>query len=169
MKFKARSPLIRPWLAPVILGRLQLVKVAEERRISGSGISSGKGPAPSMRRRPFDGRVEIGFQVDDWTLTTAIRQFRMVSLVEQVKHDRPKTKVEWDVMANFCPRVTLDLQLFEPPPLDLPHSDNLAEHIPTNTRRIRPQPAIDHLRQILQVGDVVNLRILWRGRHRLSF
>jgi hypothetical protein len=45
----------------------------------------------------------------------------------------------------------------------------LAVHIPTNTRRIRPQPAIDHLRQILQVGDVVNLRILWRGRHRLSF
>jgi hypothetical protein len=32
MKFKARSPLIRPWLAPVILGRLRYLKCGNWRR-----------------------------------------------------------------------------------------------------------------------------------------
>jgi hypothetical protein len=60
------------------------------------------------------------------------------------------------------------VQLFQSPPLDFVHANDLAIQALANPFGIRPQQTIDHLRQILHMSDVVNLRILWRDGHRVS-
>ena len=59
----------------------QLANFTEKRRIPRPRVSIAERPAPSALVRPFDGSVEISLQVNDRSLSTAIRQFRMISLI----------------------------------------------------------------------------------------
>src|ERR1035441_6769372 len=59
----------------------QLANVTEKRRIPRPRVSIAERPAPSAVVRPFDGSVEISIEVNDRSLSTAIRQFRVISLI----------------------------------------------------------------------------------------
>jgi hypothetical protein len=61
------------------------------------------------------------------------------------------------------------VQFFQASALDLAHPDNLAIQTLADAFGIRPQYAIDHPREILPMGDVIDLRALWRDGHKLSF
>jgi hypothetical protein len=87
----------------------------------------------------------------------------VISLVEQEQHNRAGAEVERNVLANPRPRVTVDIQFLESPPLDFAHPDNRAIEAAPDTLRVRPQDGIDHLRQILRMRDVVNLRAVGHG------
>jgi hypothetical protein len=107
--------------------------------------------------------------MQDRPLATTVRQVWMIRHVEQVEHDRPKAEVKGNVFTDLGPRVAADLQFFQSSALNLPHSNDLALQVLTKTFGVRPEYAIDHPAQILQVGDMVDFRILRRNGHGLSF
>jgi hypothetical protein len=141
----------------------KLTDITQKLSVPRAGVSVAKSPTPPPGVSPINNLPKIRFEMQDRTLATPVCEIYVISFVEQEKHDRAKAEVERNVLANFRPRVTVDLQFFKSPPLDFAHPNDRAIEAATDALRIRPQNGIDHLRQVLQVRDVVDLRAVGHG------
>ena len=91
----------------------------------------------------------------------------MVAAVKNVEHDRSRAKIKWHILPDLCSPVAFYLQLLQPSPLDLRHSDDFALQPKLDALGVRPYSAFRHdLRQIPQMRDVVDLRSVGHSRHR---
>jgi len=102
--------------------------------------------------------------VDNRTLAAFVMQLRVISPRKQEQHYGPRTEVEGNEITNAVPVVTRDWQ-DEASRLDSLHSHD--DRIPaTGHDAVRVQIAIlDDPREIVDMGDVVNDRAIWRNTH----
>lgn len=57
--------------------------------------------------------------------------------------------------------MTLNLKFLKAAAFNFAHSDNLAIQFSEGALRIRPDHAVNHLGEILQISDVVNFGAIW--------
>ena len=97
--------------------------------------------------------------MDDFSLSIAENQFRMICPVNHEQHDRPGTEVKWDIVANLRVRMTIDSKFFHSASFDSGHTyghsgSRTSDHFP-----ITYKPAVrNDTDQIICVSDVVDLR-----------
>ena len=117
-----------------------------------------------MSFREFYDLMQVGFQMDDWTLSAAIRQFGMVRSVYDVEHDRSWTEVERYAITHAQVLVAIQRHV-QTQPFNFSHSNSGAVKSTSLRFRIGPQIAIcDDRGQAVHVDDVVYLRLL-RYKH----
>jgi hypothetical protein len=138
---------------------VKLRKILEETSVIRTSIAFAACPAAIVALSPLDRGIQVCFKMHNGPLTAPVRQFWVVSSVKEVQHDRARTEVKWDGLANFGSRVTIDLK-GQPPCLDLSHTDIGVSQILSDTLGIRTDGTYcQYGRKILYMSDVVDLRI----------
>ncbi len=122
-----------------------------------------EGPPPFMPVGPVDCLAQVRLQVDDRSLTAGIGKLRVISLVDQVEHDRAWAEVERNAVADT--EVWVRPQgLNESSFLDRGHTDGRARTPACLHFRIAPDCAVRGDRgQTVDMQDVIDLRAM---RHR---
>jgi hypothetical protein len=69
--------------------------------------------------------MQIAFEVNDWTLSTAIREIWVLTFVKQVERDRTRAEVKRHTFTDVKTSMAIDLKL-ETPLLDFGHTDRCA-------------------------------------------
>jgi hypothetical protein len=109
---------------------------------TGAGIRKGEGPAPLIRLCPRNSRTKIELQVQDWTLTTMIRKLGVVTLIDQVEHDRAGAKVERHARAHVQTGMAIQGQLMDTALFDLVHPNRGSGQGALHDLGIAPQATI---------------------------
>lgn len=139
----------------VPIQHFQLSDVIEEWSIASSCVAVGERPTATLRLSPFDYFSQIRLEMHNRALASRVLQIRVVTFVEQEEHNRPGAEVERNVFSDPGPGMAVHLKLLKPTPLDLAHSDHRPIHVLANALRIRPHNAIDNLRQIIKMCNVI--------------
>jgi hypothetical protein len=80
--------------------------------------------------------------------------------VEDVQHDRTRTKVKRDVVTDFGARFAGNFDLLQSAPLNGRHANDLALKAPNQSLPIRPDATLsDDPGKVFDVGDVVDFGI----------
>src|SRR5208337_4728939 len=103
-------------LVPVQLA--ELGQVSERLEVVASRVPVGKRPVATLAIRPGYNLMEVRLKMEDRALAILIGQARMVPFVQEIEHDRSRTKVEGHELADLRPRVASDGQFFQPAFLD---------------------------------------------------
>ena len=87
-------------LVPILYARPEL-------RVPSSSIRAAKSPTATRGACPGYDCVEVRLQMNDRALATSIGQFRVIGHMNDIQHNRPGAKVEWDILRHSrSPRPT---------------------------------------------------------------
>ena len=78
----------------------QLIQPRAELGVERSRVRQRERPAPPVRRRPLHDLMQIGLQMDDRLLAAPIGKFGMVRAVDDIQHNRARTKIERNAIAH---------------------------------------------------------------------
>src|SRR3954468_2652697 len=93
-------------------------------------LHSTKRPAPVALMCPADCLQQLALEMDDRALAPAVGKFLVIGAVDQVKHDRARTKVERHTLSNVQAWMARQLELVKAPCLYTVHADRCARAVP---------------------------------------
>ena len=134
----------------------------------GTCVRQRKRPSLSSVACPCDSRLQVRFQVDDRPLPVPVRELRVVALINQIQHDRTRTKIERNTIAYMQRRMAAKGELGQPAMFDATHANGRTRWISSYHFSIAPKAAFsDYRLQAIYVHNVVQLGVRRNHAQRL--
>src|SRR5690606_38949286 len=92
LPFLASPPIPRLYSGPIDLAEVrQVAAILKEIR---AGIRQSERPTLILLMRPRNRCLEVGLEVEDWTLAAAINQLCVIALIDQIQHHGARAEID---------------------------------------------------------------------------